>query len=275
MRAKIVSRDFIKRHLPQRSKFQNKTHGGKLLIIGGSEGMYGAAILSALAATRSGAGYTYILMDWKTNQLLTHPDLLFLRPSVQAFKSIAPACILIGPGLGKSLKARKWLTNLSKNKSIPIVLDADGLNCLATSTIKSLSLNWILTPHEGELARLLKIPSVTIHKDPIKYALMASRKWNCIVLLKGPTTYITDGKHILSTRTGTPALAKAGTGDVLSGIIAALLSQGLDNLTAGALGAYIHGLASRHWLKDGNDVLSLRPLDLIEALPKTIKAIRR
>ncbi|MBL7546133.1 MAG: NAD(P)H-hydrate dehydratase [Bdellovibrionaceae bacterium] len=269
-----ITRVFIKTKIPSREKHSNKTRGGKVLIVGGSEGLLGAGILSALSATRVGAGYTYVMMNWRYNQLLRHPDLLFLAPNSKKLNPTSFDALVFGPGLGQSPTAKKWLTYLIKQKIPLVVLDADGLTLLSGRPPVRLPAHWILTPHTGELARLLAVRSTAIQKDPVKYLLMAQKKWGCHVLLKGPTTYITDGKKIFSSAVGTPALAKAGTGDVLAGIIGGLLAQKLSPLDAAIVGNYIHGLASKQWLDQGNDHLSLRPIDLIEQLPKTLKNLR-
>lgn len=275
IKEKVIHNSYVKKNLPTRTKLHNKTHGGKLLIVGGSEGMYGAAILSSLAATRSGSGYTYVLMDWKNSHLLKHPDLLFLNPKTDFLKKVKPTAMVLGPGLGRSIRAEQWLSILAKETQTPAVLDADGLYWLAHSPERSVPSSWILTPHEGELARLLNVTSHYVQMHPMECVLRAQKKWKCCVLLKGANTLITDGETLLHCKTGTPALAKAGTGDVLSGLIGAMLAQGKNPLTAAALGTYIHGLASSQWMKKGNDVLSLRPLDLIEQLPLTLKSLRR
>lgn len=275
MKTVPVTKSFVKKYLPVRSRRMNKTHGGKLLVIAGSKGMYGAGILSALAGTRTGAGYTYLMMDWSSKDLLTHPDILFVKQDAKKLNSLNVAAHVFGPGIGQSPKSLSLLKLLIKNKASSVVLDADGLNLLAKMKNVRLPQNWVLTPHEGELSRLLDIPSEKIRKNPKVFLTQAQKKYGCVILLKGPITYITDGNNIFTSKAGTPALAKAGTGDVLSGIIGALLAQQVLAPTAAAIGAYIHGLASRRFLKAGNDSLSLRPTDLIDYLPKILKTVRR
>lgn len=274
MKKNLITKAIVRKNLPTRSRAMNKTHGGKLLIVAGSKGMYGAGILSALAGTRSGAGYTYLMMDWKSRTLLKYPDILFLKPEEKVLKSMPVTAYVFGPGIGQSPKFKKILKLFIKTKTCPVVLDADALTLLAKLKNVKLPESWILTPHEGELSRLLGVSSKKIRKDPLTYLLDAQKKYGCIVLLKGASTYISDGKRIFTSKSGTPALAKAGTGDVLSGIIGALLAQHVTPLMAATLGAHIHGLASQKFLKKGNDVLSLRPTDLIDQLPKILKLIR-
>lgn len=271
----LFNKTLAKKHLPTRTSEMNKIHGGKLLVIAGSRGMYGAGILSALTATRSGAGYTYLMMDWNHKDLLKHPDILFLKPDTKIVKTFKASAYIVGPGLGQAKKAQRILNIFIKDQKSPVLLDADGLNILAKKKNVRLPSNWVLTPHEGELARLLHVSAANIRKYPSRYLLEAHKKYGCVILLKGATTYVTDGKKLFICKTGTPALAKAGTGDVLSGIIGGLLAQNLEPVFAAALGAYVHGLASDLFLRAGNDILSLRPLDLIDYLPKSLKMIRR
>lgn len=275
MKERHFTHAYLKKYLPTRTKKTNKTHGGKLVIVGGSRGMYGAALLSALAATRCGSGYTYLSIDWTAKHLTIHPDLLFLEAGLGQILKINASAYVVGPGMGRTTSAKKKLDFFIRKKIENVVLDADGLNLLAKKRTPRLPKNWILTPHEGELARLLKTTPKKIRKNPVAYLNQAQKKYQCTILLKGHTTYISDGNTVFSSHTGTPALAKAGTGDVLAGIIGALLAQGLPPVLAAACGAYVHGITSQKFLESGNDVLSLRPLDLIELLPKVLKSFRR
>lgn len=274
MKPKVITAAFVRKNLPKRSKKSNKTHGGKLVIVAGSNGMYGAGLLAALAATRTGAGYTYLMLKWTNKQLLRHPDILFLEPNINLLENINASAYIVGPGMGTSAKAKAKLNYFIKRKLENVVLDADGLTLLSKIKNPLIPHSWILTPHEGELARLLNISAANVRKNPIHCIALAQKKYSCAILLKGAVTYITDGKKLWTSSSGTPALAKAGTGDVLAGIIGGLLSQGLGSATAAALGSYLHGLASKQFLTNGNDVLSLRPLDLIDELPKTLKRAR-
>lgn len=266
----------IKKLLPKRTKSSNKTNGGKALIIGGGKGLYGAGILAALAATRSGAGYTHLMTDLTKFPWIKFPDFILHPIKISELKNKEDFSIGIGPGLGIEEKNKRLINYLIKNNFKRVVVDADALTIIANYNISPLPSTWILTPHEGELARLLKTKSILIKKDRLKAIKEAQRKFNCTILLKGATTLIANPKSqkILSVQTGTPALSKAGTGDVLLGMIVALKAQGLESSDACLVAAYVHGKASEEWESSGNDYLSLRPTDLIERLPKTIKLIR-
>lgn len=255
-----------KKDLPVRKASDNKTRGGKCLVIAGSKGMWGAAILTAEACARVGAGYVYINPTSSGFPTVKHPDFLInTQKDFSKFQAIA-----IGPG-GKSSQIGKWIKKAAL-KSKNVVLDAEALNYLAKTKIK-LPSSWILTPHEGELSRLIKVSSATIKKDRIKYLKIAQKKYGCIILLKGHKTLIADVKNIFEIQSGNSALAKAGTGDVLTGIILGFLGQKLDPTKAACLASFIHGYISDQWIKK-NDVLSLVATDLIKAIPNTIKKLR-
>lgn len=273
MTVKIDSK-YIKKLIPKRSNLSSKIDGGKVLIVAGGTGLYGAGVLSALAATRSGAGYTHLMTDLIKYPWLKFPDFILHKFSARAFVKKSEHVIAMGPGLGLTESKKKLLRSLIKSKMGKVILDADALTMLSTMKVKQLPSTWILTPHEGELARLLGVKSTSVKKKREEHLKMAQKKFGCIVLLKGAESLISDGKRILKVSSGTPALAKAGTGDVLLGMIGAFYAQGLNPMDAVVLGVFIHGQASADWMKKGNDHLSLRPMDLIEQIPKTILKLR-
>ncbi|MDD4976672.1 MAG: NAD(P)H-hydrate dehydratase [Bacteriovorax sp.] len=272
----MITNQQIKKLLPKRTKFSNKTSGGKVLIVGGGRGLYGAGLISALAATRMGAGYTHLMTDLTKFPWVKFPDFILHPIKISELKNKEDFAIGIGPGLGIEEKNKKLINYLIKNNFTNVVADADALTLIAKYDISPLPSSWILTPHEGELARLLKTKSSSIKKDRLTAIKTAQEKFGCTILLKGAITLIATPKRqkILSVQTGTPALSKAGTGDVLLGMIVALRAQGLKSCEACLVATYVHGLSSQEWERAGNDHLSLRPIDLIERLPKTIKLIR-
>ena len=204
------------------------------------------------------------------------PDFILHPIKLSELKNKEDFFIGIGPGLGVIDKNLRLLNYLIKNKFQNIVADADALTLIANNNIYPLPSTWIITPHEGELARLLHTTSGKIKKDRQKFIKVALAKFNCTILLKGASTLIAapGSKNIISVQTGTPALSKAGTGDVLLGMIVAFRAQGLDSSDACLLASYVHGKVSEDWEREGNDHLSLRPTDLIERLPQVLKRIR-
>jgi ADP-dependent NAD(P)H-hydrate dehydratase len=265
---------YIKKYIPMRSILSSKIDGGRVLIVAGGKGLRGAGILSALGATRSGAGYTHLMTDLIEYPWAQFPDFILHKFSLSELNKNSKSVVAMGPGLGATESKKKLLRFLIKSKTEKVILDADALTMLAGLRVKHLPATWILTPHEGELARLLGVKSSLVKKKREEYLVMAQKKFGCIVLLKGAVTLISDGKQIREVSSGTPALAKAGTGDVLLGMIAAFYAQGLSPVLATTLGTFIHGKSSADWMKKGNDHLSLRPMDLIEQIPKTILKLR-
>lgn len=276
LKAKKINLNYIKKILPKRTKLSNKTLAGKVLVIGGGKGLYGAGILSALAATRSGAGYTHLMSDLSKFPWMKFPDFIVHPLEISELKEKHDYTIAIGPGLGIKEKNKSLIKYLLKNNFEKVLLDADALTLITTMKIKRLPPSWILTPHEGELARLLNIPAIKIKKDRSFYIQQAQKKYGCVILLKGHETLIIDTENIIyKVSIGTPALAKAGTGDVLLGIIAAMRAQNMNPLDSCILASYIHGMTSQTWKKRKLDDLSMRPMDIIEMLPKTLFQIRR
>lgn len=273
--AKKLARTALLLTLPERKKTSNKTDGGVVLIVAGGKGLIGAGLLSALAATRTGAGYTHLMTDLVRYPWLSFPDFIVHKISVSTLRAHLESVVAIGPGLGKGKDKEKLVKYLIKNQVQKVVLDADALTLLSRMNVKKLPSTWILTPHEGELARLLGVTGRQVQSDRRHYLECAQKKYGCIVLLKGFETMIQDQERFLSMQAGSVSLAKAGTGDVLLGVIAALYAQGLSGIEAASLGSLIHGEASKEWVKEGNDPLGMRPLDLIERFPKTIKRLRK
>ncbi|MBY0385919.1 NAD(P)H-hydrate dehydratase [bacterium] len=260
------------KNLPARKKNDNKTVGGKICVIAGSRGMEGALQLTAQAASRCGAGYVYVLSSTKKS---LNPD--FLSTSVLQIKKIKFDSCVLGPGFSSPQKIALFLRHWLKQKQSNVVLDAEALNWLAKNSFPQLPNDWILTPHEGEMARLLKKSSAYIRKDRIEAVIRTQKKYGGVVLLKGHQTLICDGTQILKINSGNPSLAKAGSGDVLAGMIAAFLAQRKKSsvISAASLAAYLHGRIADDWLEEGNDVLSLRPVDLLERLPKSLAKLRK
>lgn len=262
----LITKKDLRRLLPKRTDTANKTTGGKCLIIAGSEGLWGAAYLCAEAAARIGAGYVYLPAN--TKNLTEHPDFLSVQLSqmmpLKKFSSIA-----IGPGITLSPLYQKLFHHIEETFEGSVVIDA---SCLPL--VKKLKPHWIITPHEGELAKLLNISSEEIRKNRISAAKLAQEKFGGIVLLKGHHTLIATTSMIYEIQTGNKALAKAGTGDILTGMIAGLLSQGLKPHDAAILACGVHGYIADRWVKN-NDYLSLMASDLAKDIPQALYTLRK
>ncbi|MFN7826194.1 MAG: NAD(P)H-hydrate dehydratase [Pseudobdellovibrionaceae bacterium] len=258
-----------KKVLPQRIKTASKVDGGKSLIFAGSRGLWGAAVLAASACSKSGAGY--VSLSTAAGFPSGHfPDFLTVRRprSFAEFRAIA-----VGPGFKGQQTLTQIIRSLLRKKFKKVVLDAEALK--AVKNIKGhLPPDWILTPHEGEMAHLLGMSKAQIQKNRRSSVILAQKKWGCVVVLKGHRTLVASKNHVFEIRSGNAALAKAGTGDVLTGMITAFLSQNLSSEQAACLGCYVHGRMADLWIKMGNDQLSLMPSDLVNMLPSTLAKMR-
>ena len=262
----------IKKTFPKRKPAAHKGDFGKALIVAGSEGMLGAAVLASRAALRAGAGLVYLQVPQSLRDIAN-----LFTPEVIITGDIPPAltAIAIGPGLGKYKSTiPKFLSKLARQKfTYPVIIDADGLNALVgkTELIKNSALNLILTPHPGEMARLLNSSVREIQNDRKKTAQQAAVKFNCIVVLKGHNTVIADPSgNIYINKTGNPGMASAGVGDVLTGLIAGLAAQGFSAWDAAKLGVYFHGMAGDLAAREMGEA-GMIASDIIEKIPYAIQ----
>ncbi len=260
--------------IPERKLMDNKTSGGKCLIIAGSKGLFGAAVLAATAASRVGAGYVTLMTDEKKFKVTEHPDFLTLDYRPKNLKKNKFSAFAIGPGLGQSTRSFNLLKALLHLNVKNVVIDADALNLYAKYFSRPLPESWIATPHEGELGRLLKLSVDEIRRNRIHVALLAQKKLGCILLLKGAKTLVINSEQIFELQSGNVALAKAGTGDVLTGMIAGFLAQKSEPFQAACLGGYLHGLIADNWIKENNDYLSFMASDLNSAIAQNLRELR-
>lgn len=267
-----------RQQLPEKTKSSNKSNSGRALIWAGSEDYMGAGVLCAEACARSGVGYTYLMTNKLKFNHFKSPDLIvkdqkkILQCDLQPFQAIG-----VGSGLGlrQSAQIIKFLSRLKSESKDAVVLDADALNALSSLSNLKCAANWVLTPHEGELARLIGWTSKKIQKNPVAAVQLAQKKYGGIVLLKGSETYVTDGREVRLITSGHPALAKSGTGDVLTGLITGFMAQGISPFEAACNAAFVHGVASHLWIKNGKDELALLASDLLDLIPEALYAIRR
>lgn len=266
------------RSLPKWRAMSHKADHGHALLFAGSPGMYGAGILAASSAYRVGAGYVTLASHTEPIDVLKeHPEILTaIADDERLWTHRRWTSVGIGPGLGASEKTKTLLEKLIATVHSRVVVDADAITVLANAKLFNLPSNWIVTPHAGELARILGISSEEIDSDRIFHAREAARKLGCHVLLKGFRTVVTDpsGERATIILSGNSALGKAGTGDVLTGMITGLLAQGLNPFAAAATGAYIHGRMADEWVRAGQAKSSLEASDLREILPALISRLR-
>lgn len=245
--------------LPARSPYTNKGSYGKVLIIAGSKGMAGAAILCAEAALRSGSGMVMVYTDESNRQIVQTalPEAIVTtyngekKQDASARKSLDDAfswcdTVAIGPGLSKSDSAKEILSYTLEHAGVPIVIDADALNIIASDAgiLADSSADVIITPHVGEMSRLTGIATEEIAKHLISTARDFSKSYGVITVLKDARTVITSARgDVMININGNNGMATAGSGDVLTGIIASVRGRDIDSFTAASLGCALHGRA--------------------------------
>lgn len=277
--------------LPARPDFGHKGTFGHVLVVAGSEGKTGAAALAARAALRGGAGLVTLacpaslndileplLLEAMTAPLPDTPERGLAARAEDALLRLAHArsVVALGPGLGTSTETVSLVRSFVCRCERPLILDADGLNALGAEPelLRDRGAPAVLTPHPGEAARLLGISAVEVNSDRIGHARALAARADAVVVLKGAPTVTAepDGTVTVNT-TGGPALAVGGTGDVLTGLIAALVAQGLSAARAGALGAFVHGCGGdRIAARQGS--AGLLASDLADELPAAQREVR-
>lgn len=284
----IATESDVSRAVPRRASDAHKRSVGSVAVLAGSEGMSGAAMLTARAAIRMGAGYATVGLSRSIERVVSAvlPEVLTkilteepqLGPdALAAFKDVLDRAdsVAVGPGLGDGPGTRALVTQLLQDVATPCVLDADALNVLASdaSALIERDAPTIVTPHPAELARLLRTDTSSIQSDRVEAAREAAELFGCIVVLKGARSLIArpDGRLIVNT-SGSAHLATAGTGDVLTGAIAALVAAGMDPFEAAWAGVHLHGIAgeiaaAKH---GGHGVIAW---DVAEALPEAVAVV--
>ena len=268
--------------LPPRPTEGHKGIFGRVLVVGGNDGMIGAPVLAGTAALRMGSGLVQIAVPRAIlpYALSITPELIGIALGKAAGKdqlleaAQAADAIVIGPGLGKTPEALGRLTRLVRLAK-PMVVDADGLNLLAQQKRwpTFFKAHAVLTPHPGEMSRLNKLlkRGATPGDDEgrIDNAVAAARAFGQVVVLKGDRTVVTDGERVYLNDTGNSALSKAGSGDVLSGILGCLLGQQIDRFDAACMAVRLHGIAG----EVAGERVGLRSVlarEVIDAIPVAI-----
>lgn len=268
--------------LPDRDPYGHKGTFGKVLLLCGSRGFTGAAYLAAMGALRTGAGLVFLgvpesiygIEAVKLNEPVVFPlpdeEGRLSRMAIDEISGRIPQmdAVLIGCGLGQSEGTLAVVKAVLEKAECPVVLDADGINVLRGNMdiLRGRAYPTILTPHDGEFLRI----GGTIGEDRMASAADFSKEWNCILLLKGHRTCITDGHAGYLNQTGNPGMAVGGSGDILAGMIASLLGQGLPPLEAAACGAWLHGAAGDLCEKEIGQY-GMIPTDMLTRIPRLMK----
>ncbi len=279
--------------LLRRKPNSHKGDFGHIFILAGSAGFCGAAILSARAALRGGAGLVTLGIPQSLHNVFAGrivEGMIKLLPetkdktlSIEAYHEIMKFIknkanvLVIGPGLSQNKSTRELIRKIIKNCPKPLVIDADGLNALAKRLDilhnKNQKRTIVLTPHPKEMSRLTGISVAKIKKNRKTIAKRVAVEYNSTIALKGHKTIVADNKNIYINKTGNPGMATAGSGDVLSGLVGAFLAQGLSAFNATKCAVYIHGKAGDIAAK-AKTQLSLIASDIVDSIPAAIKKNR-
>ena len=266
-----LSRESYRNKLIKRKIYGHKGNYGRAVLVAGSIGCLGAARLATESCIRSGAGLTTLITSSEGRKLLsgslvegmlaTFED----NEKVKYLLSKADA-VAFGPGIKEDEESMKLLEEIIIDSPSSIIIDAGGINLLSKNKkcLCSVKDKVILTPHPGEMARLIGKDISYVEKNRIECSRAFAKQYKCIVLLKRYNTVVTDGKNVFINKTGNSKMASGGMGDTLTGIITALVAQGYSNMDATLLGAYIHGLAAEYSARDRYSIIAR---DLIESIP--------
>lgn len=296
----VITKKMVLASLPQRAGDVYKGSCGRVVLIAGSTGMTGAAALASLSCLRVGAGMAILglpktlndIMETKLTEVMTKPLPDVKKKGALALRGLGEInqllkwgdCLALGPGLGQHFETIELVRRVVKKTKLPTIVDADGLNALAkdSSILKEIDLPLILTPHIGELQRLIDVPLEEIAKDRIKYAIESAKEFNCILVFKGAPTIVASPKgEAFVNSTGNAGMATAGSGDVLTGIIIGFLAQLLFDekrkdedkmnlmLDSANCGVFIHGLAG-DLAKDEKGEMGMIAGDIMEKIPEAI-----
>lgn len=280
----------LSRVLPRRSQASHKGDYGHILVLAGSAGLTGAAALCCLGALRSGCGLVTLgipaslnlAMEAKLTEVMTYPlpetakASLSLEAAPEINRLVEKAdAVAIGPGLSRNEETGALVRKLIVSIDKPFVLDADGLNNIIDNVaiLKDIKAQAVLTPHPGEMGRLLGIETQDVQKKRVNLATDFAREHGVTVVLKGHRTVVSDGEgNRYVNRTGNPGMASAGVGDILTGMIASLMGQGVSPFEASKLAVHVHGLAGDLAAREKGQI-SLIASDVLDKLPEAFKRL--
>ena len=254
-----ITNKFVKSCFPKRNKNSNKGQNGHLLNICGSYLMPGAAVICAKAALKTGVGLLKCVFPRSVYPVMTshlvQPVFSPVSENEEKTLSIGSLnriteelewadCVAIGCGLGKNDDTQVIVNQVIRSSEVPVVLDADGINSILLNidVLKNAHAPLVLTPHPGEMARLIGASVAQVESDRIHIAKQFAAENSCVLVLKGANTVVTDGNSVFVNVTGNPGMAMGGTGDMLTGMIGSFIAQGMDCYSAAKCAVYIHGL---------------------------------
>jgi ADP-dependent NAD(P)H-hydrate dehydratase / NAD(P)H-hydrate epimerase len=287
---RVIEPEEFKSDICMNKREVHKGSRGHLLILAGSTGKTGAATLTAIGALRAGAGLVTVgvpkslnpVLECKLTEAMTVPladtdeGTLSLKAEDEIYRLLSgKTALAIGPGLSTNRETVELVCKIIEKCKLPMVIDADALNALSMTpgSLRLLDEKKILTPHPGEMGRLVGKEAREIQADRLKISCEFAKKWNCNLVLKGARTVISDPAGTLYINpTGNPALATGGTGDVLTGIISGLLARGLTEKSAATAGVYLHGLAADYFTEQNGET-GLIASELTDIIPFLMDSI--
>jgi NAD(P)H-hydrate epimerase len=273
--------------LPPRPADAHKGTFGKVLVVAGSAGMSGAAVLCGYAALRGGAGLVQIAVPEPVAAVVAAGNPCYMTaalpadgngrldrsalPSLVELSGLASA-VVAGPGLGNTPDVAAVVAGLLAEVRVPLVLDADALNVLGPNpaALRQRTAPLVMTPHPGEFARLTGSATRAVQANRQELAVHFALQHEVVLVLKGAGTVVTDGKRVYVNTTGNPGMATGGSGDVLTGLLGALLAQGIEAFTGAVLGVHVHGVAG-DLARDTRGEVSLIATDIVEHLPAAFR----
>lgn len=286
----VTTPNSVRELLGRRQSDAHKGTSGRVTVIAGSQGLTGAAALTSMAALKSGAGLVTLgiaeslndIMEVKLTEVMTKPlpeiaGAAIGREAIPYIEEMSSKCqvVAIGPGLGQQEETMAIVREVFQTIECPMVVDADALQAFVgyTELFSNSNAMAVLTPHPGEMGRLLDMTAEDVNKDRLGTARLAAELWGAIVVLKGARTIVAfpDGEVYINT-TGNSGMATGGTGDVLTGVIAGLIAQGLSSHAAAVAGVHIHGLAGD--IAAASGMIGLVAGDVLNSLPAAILGIQ-
>ena len=274
--------------LPVRPADGHKGTFGTVLAVAGSRGMSGAAVLCGSAAVRGGAGLVRVACPADIQTVVSGGNPCYLTSGLTGSDhagdyaeqverlSKSANVIAVGPGMGQSDAVRNLVRHLVLTGDKPLVLDADALNVLSPvpEKLRDRGAPTVLTPHPGEFARLTNTTTAQVQSNRLNTAIGFASQWNVVLVLKGQHTIVTDGGRVFVNGTGNPGMATGGTGDVLTGVVAALVAQGMTAFDAAVLGTWVHGRAG-DLAAAAVGMTALCATDVLSYLPAALREVER
>jgi ADP-dependent NAD(P)H-hydrate dehydratase / NAD(P)H-hydrate epimerase len=277
----------LQRKIPRTAEPAHKYSAGALLVVAGSRYTTGAPQMVVRGAERTGCGIAFLVtsessapaVDLELTEALVHgapedDEGYVTSAALERILELAErtSALVVGPGMGTADEGRRLVEGILSEVEVPVLLDADAVTNLAgTDALARRDAPTVITPHAGELGRLLDAGAKEVSARRLCSAREAAEEHGCCVLLKGSDTLVACGERVAVNSTGSVALATAGTGDILSGVIGTLLSRGMDAYEAARAGAWAHGRAAELWLEEtGWPAESLIATDLLGFLPEAL-----